>query len=171
MNLECKQGGLPKFLHCDTKSLTNNIDMLLWNLYITNITSESQAIRLSAQFIYLLLQISRVGLICPFVTVFIHSFKYLYSTSSRELLRGAPDSSTVKKNSFQALIECVREWSREQAQLKRKAIPYRRAHHIKNTTLHDRRTGKGNWSPPSPLSVWSEYSEYPTEADKGQVYR
>ena len=79
--------------------------MLLWNLYITNITSESQAIRLSAQFIYLLLQISRVGLICPFVTVFIHSFIY----SSMELLRGVPDSSTVKKNSFQALKECVRE--------------------------------------------------------------
>src|SRR6218665_3078154 len=29
---------------------------------------------------------------------FIHSFKDLYSTSSRKLLRGAPDSSTVKKN-------------------------------------------------------------------------
>src|SRR6218665_3557706 len=32
---------------------------------------------------------------------FIHSFKDLYSPSSRKLLRGAPDSSTVKKNSFQ----------------------------------------------------------------------
>ena len=31
---------------------------------------------------------------------FIHSFKDLYSTSSRKLLRGAPHSSTVKKNSF-----------------------------------------------------------------------
>jgi len=29
----------------------------------------------------------------------IHSFKDLYSASSRKLLRGAPDSSTVKKNS------------------------------------------------------------------------
>src|SRR6218665_1568174 len=38
---------------------------------------------------------------------FIHSFKDLYSTSSRKLLRGAPDSSTVKKNSFQLIIECV----------------------------------------------------------------
>src|SRR6218665_3798634 len=34
------------------------------------------------------------------VLSFIHSFKDLYSTSSRKLLRGAPDSSTVKKNSF-----------------------------------------------------------------------
>ena len=38
---------------------------------------------------------------------FIHSFKDLYSTSSRKLLRGAPDSSTVKKNSCQLIIECV----------------------------------------------------------------
>ena len=37
----------------------------------------------------------------------IHSFKDLYSTSSRKLPRGAPDSSTVKKNSFQLIIECV----------------------------------------------------------------
>src|SRR6218665_1400923 len=34
------------------------------------------------------------------VCSFIHSFKDLYSTSSRKLLRGVPDSSTVKKNSF-----------------------------------------------------------------------
>src|SRR6218665_341202 len=38
---------------------------------------------------------------------FIHSFKDLYSTSSRKLLKGAPDSSTVKKNIFQLIIECV----------------------------------------------------------------
>src|SRR6218665_279505 len=36
-----------------------------------------------------------------FIYSFIHSFKDLYSTSSRKLLRGASDSSTVKKNSFQ----------------------------------------------------------------------
>src|SRR6218665_2736951 len=42
-----------------------------------------------------------------FIFSFIHSFKDLYSTSSRKLLRGAPDSSTVKKNSFQLIIECV----------------------------------------------------------------
>ena len=39
---------------------------------------------------------------------FIHSFKNSYSaTSSPLLLRGAPDSSTVKKNSFKTTIECV----------------------------------------------------------------
>src|SRR6218665_1737510 len=38
---------------------------------------------------------------------FIHSFEDLYSTSSRKLLRGDPDSSTVKRNSFQLIIECV----------------------------------------------------------------
>src|SRR6218665_4166183 len=32
---------------------------------------------------------------------FIHSFKDLYKTSSTKLLRGAPDSSTVKKNSIE----------------------------------------------------------------------
>src|SRR6218665_788018 len=36
-----------------------------------------------------------------------NSFKDLYSPSSRKLLRGAPDSSTVKKNSFQLITECV----------------------------------------------------------------
>src|SRR6218665_3982209 len=35
-----------------------------------------------------------------FPGLLIYSFKDLYSTSSRKLLRGAPDSSTVKKNSF-----------------------------------------------------------------------
>jgi len=44
---------------------------------------------------------------CGYVYVFINSFKDLYSTSSRKLLRGAPDSSTVKKNSFKLIIECV----------------------------------------------------------------
>ena len=39
--------------------------------------------------------------------ILIHSFKHLYSTSSRKLLRGVPDSSMVKKNSFQLTIECV----------------------------------------------------------------
>src|SRR6218665_2334308 len=44
-------------------------------------------------------QISNAG---PFSFIHsrIHSFKDLYSTSSRKLLGGAPDSSTVKKNSF-----------------------------------------------------------------------
>ena len=37
---------------------------------------------------------------CLVACSFIHSFKDLYSTSSRKLLRGAPNSNTVKKNSF-----------------------------------------------------------------------
>ena len=38
----------------------------------------------------------------------IHSFINFYSTSSRPLLlRGSPNSSTVKKNSFKTKIECV----------------------------------------------------------------
>jgi len=37
---------------------------------------------------------------------FIHSFD-LYSTSSRKLLGGAPDSCRVKKNSFKLIIECA----------------------------------------------------------------
>ena len=41
------------------------------------------------------------NLLCRYMYVCIHSFIYsfkdLYSTSSRKLLRGAPDSSTVKK--------------------------------------------------------------------------
>jgi len=43
---------------------------------------------------------------------FIHLFKNWYSTSSRKLLRGAPNSSTVNKNSFQLIIECVRKCPR-----------------------------------------------------------
>ena len=41
--------------------------------------------------------------------LFIHSFKDLYSTSSRKLLRGAPDYSTFKKNSFQVIVESFRK--------------------------------------------------------------
>jgi len=40
---------------------------------------------------------------------FIHSLKDLRSTSSRKLLRGAPDSCRVKNNHFQLIIECVRK--------------------------------------------------------------
>ena len=41
---------------------------------------------------------------------FIHSLRNFYSTSSSPLLlRGAPGSSTVKKNSFKTTIECVRK--------------------------------------------------------------
>ena len=49
----------------------------------------------------------------------------LYSTTSRELLRGAPDSSTAKKNSFQVSIERVRERSGKQAQFQGQPIPDR----------------------------------------------
>src|SRR6218665_3951994 len=45
---------------------------------------------------------------------FIHSFKVLCSTSSRKLLRGAPDSSTAQK-SFQLTIDCVRKYPRSEA--------------------------------------------------------
>src|SRR6218665_427581 len=38
----------------------------------------------------------------------IHSFKNLYSASSRKLLhRGSPDTITVKKNSFKTIIQCI----------------------------------------------------------------
>src|SRR6218665_3440160 len=40
----------------------------------------------------------------------IHSFIHymdLYSASSRLLLRSAPDSSTAKRNSFKARVQCV----------------------------------------------------------------
>ena len=37
--------------------------MLLWNLYITNVTSESEVICLTKKFTYLFLEISHVGLI------------------------------------------------------------------------------------------------------------
>jgi len=36
----------------------------------------------------------------------------IYATASRKLLRGAPGSSRVKKNSFQVIIDCVRKCPR-----------------------------------------------------------
>jgi len=71
---------------------------------------------------------------------FIHSLKDLYSTSSGKLLRGAiyAISSTVEKNSFQLIIECVRKYPRREAQCKREAIPYRRDHHRTSAALQHR---------------------------------
>jgi len=59
-----------------------------------------------------------------------------------ELLRGVPNSSTVKKNSFQVIIECVRNCSRVEVQRKREAIPYRCVQDTKSAALHDNGTGK-----------------------------
>jgi|SRR6218665_183856 len=51
----------------------------------------------------------RYSKICHlFSAISIHSFKNFYSASSSPLLlRGAPISSTFKKNSFKTTIECV----------------------------------------------------------------
>src|SRR6218665_3805311 len=47
---------------------------------------------------------------CKHIGNGIHSFKNLYSASSSPLLlRGATDSSKVKKNSFKTMIECVQK--------------------------------------------------------------
>ena len=46
----------------------------------------------------------------PFIHSFIH-YMNLYSTSSMLLLRSAPDSSTAKKSSFKARVECIRDCS------------------------------------------------------------
>src|SRR6218665_3164276 len=57
---------------------------------------------------------------------FIHSFIHymdLYSTSSRLLLRSAPDSSTAKKSSITARVEFVRLNPGEQSQCQWKPIP------------------------------------------------
>src|SRR5688572_12945457 len=59
---------------------------------------------------------------------FIHSFihiEHLYSAPSRKLLRGAPDSSTAKKNSFKVSKERGREGPRNKAKLQSEAIPGR----------------------------------------------
>ena len=40
-------------------------------------------------------------------SMFIYLFTNLYSTSSMKLLKGASNSSTVKKNSFKLITECV----------------------------------------------------------------
>ncbi len=45
--------------------------------------------------------------VLSFIHLFIHSFKDLYSTSSRKLLTGGPNSSTVKKNSVRLLYTVI----------------------------------------------------------------
>src|SRR6218665_2449389 len=68
----------------------------------------------------------------------IHSFIHygdLYSTSSRLLLRSAPDPCTAKKKSFEAGVECVRKNPGEQSLHQRKPIPHRGANHRECTGL------------------------------------
>src|SRR6218665_1858463 len=73
----------------------------------------------------------------------IHSFKNFSSTSSSPLLlRGAPNSSTVKNKSFKMIIECVGKRPRKEAQLKREAILYRGAINTKSKGLHESGTSK-----------------------------
>src|SRR5688572_5134120 len=55
---------------------------------------------------------------------FIH-IEHLYSAPSRKLLRGAPDSSTPKKNSLKGRKEHMREGPRENAKLQREALSSR----------------------------------------------
>jgi len=63
----------------------------------------------------------------------------LYSASLRLLLRSAPDSSTAKKNSFKARVECVRVNPEEQSQCQWKPtelfLVYRNTLHSANTLL------------------------------------
>jgi len=73
---------------------------------------------------------------------FIHS---KMSIAPLLLLRGAPDSSTVKNKSFKTMIECVRKCPRKEAQLKREAIPHRRAINTKSANLHESGTSKRGW--------------------------
>ena len=75
---------------------------------------------------------------------FIHSFivEHLYSTPSRKLLRGAPNSSTAKKNSLKVRKEYRREGPGKEVKLQREAIPGRGAHHRERAVLSSGGTGK-----------------------------
>src|SRR5688572_2623877 len=69
----------------------------------------------------------------------VHSFihiEHLYSAPSRKLFRGAPDSSTDKKNSFKVSKERGREGPRNKAKLQREAIPGRGTPHRESAILH-----------------------------------
>src|SRR6218665_417881 len=57
------------------------------------------------------------------------SYGDLYSTSSRLLLRSAPNTCTAEKNSLQARAEGVRMNPGEQSLRQRKSTPHGRANH------------------------------------------
>src|SRR6218665_3315623 len=81
-----------------------------------------------------------------FIDSFIHSFihtEHLYSASSRELLRGAPDSSTAKKSSLKLRKKTqVTRLYRQSPKLRREPIPDRGTHHGKSTALLSGGTSK-----------------------------
>src|SRR5205809_878698 len=72
----------------------------------------------------------RLTLLCSFIHI-----EHLYSVPSRKLLRGAPDSSTAKKNSFKVRKLRRREGHRKEAKLQREAIPGRGTHHRESASM------------------------------------
>ena len=79
----------------------------------------------------------------PDVNSFIHSrisiapLKVPYSSEALQILQHGK-----KNNSFKTIIECVGKRPRYEAQLKREAIPYRRAINTKSAGLHESGTSK-----------------------------
>src|SRR6218665_1896659 len=77
----------------------------------------------------------RSGCVTAVVMPSIHSFIHygdLYSTSSRLLLRCAPDPYTAKRTVFMLRVECV---SMCQSLCQQKSIPHGRANHRECTNL------------------------------------
>src|SRR6218665_2025223 len=67
--------------------------------------------------------------------IYVHSFihiEHLYSASSRELFRGAPDSSTAEKSSLKVIEKRRWQGSRENPKFRREPIPDRGTHHGKS---------------------------------------
>src|SRR3984885_11234080 len=70
---------------------------------------------------------------------------HLYSASSRNLVRGAPNSSAAKKNGFKTRKKHRWDRPREKTWLQREPIPSRRAlQNRKGTVLPGGGTGKRN---------------------------
>src|SRR6202046_1549184 len=68
----------------------------------------------------------------------------LYSASSRNLLKGSPDSGPIKKKSLKKWIKSVWKMPRMRTDVKRQIIPDSRSNNRESSVLHGGSTGMRN---------------------------